>query len=34
LRAAEQDRHDVAKAREEWRASQPNLNPEHLVFID
>jgi transposase len=34
LRAAEQDRADVAKAREEWRASQPELNPEHLVFID
>jgi transposase len=34
LRAAEQDRADVAKAREEWHASQPSLNPEHLVFID
>jgi transposase len=34
LRAAEQDRPDVAKAREEWRASQPDLNPERLVFID
>ena len=34
LRAAEQDRLDVAKAREGWRASQPDLNPEHLVFID
>jgi DDE superfamily endonuclease len=34
LRAAEQDRADVAKAREEWRASQPSLNPEHLFFID
>ncbi|MGH2371897.1 MAG: IS630 family transposase [bacterium] len=34
LRAAEQDRADIAKAREEWRASQPDLNPEHLVFID
>jgi transposase len=33
LHAAEQDRPDVAEAREEWRASQPDLNPEHLVFI-
>jgi transposase len=34
LRAAEQDRADIATARDEWRASQPDLNPEHLVFID
>jgi transposase len=34
LRAAEQDRANIAKARDEWRASQPGLNPEHLVFID
>jgi transposase len=34
LRAAEQDRPDIAQAREEWRASQPDLNPEQLVFID
>src|SRR6266581_1426571 len=33
-RAAEQDRPDVAAAREEWHASQPDLNPERLVFID
>ena len=33
-RAAEQDRPDVAEAREEWHASQPDLNPERLVFID
>ena len=33
-RAAEQDRPDVAEARDEWRASQPELNPERLVFID
>jgi transposase len=33
-RAAEQDRPDVAKARDEWRVSQPDLNPERLVFID
>ena len=34
LRAAEQDRADIARAREEWHASQPDLNPERLVFID
>src|SRR5579884_4317381 len=34
LRAAEQDRSDIVEAREEWRASQPGLNPERLVFID
>jgi transposase len=34
LRAAEQDRADIAKARAEWRASQPDVNPENLVFID
>jgi transposase len=33
-RAAEQDRPDVAGARAQWRASQPELNPERLVFID
>ena len=33
-RAAEQDRPDVAKARDEWRASQPDLKAERLVFID
>ena len=33
-RAAEQDRPDVAQARNEWRASQGKLNPERLVFID
>ena len=33
-RAAEQDRPDVAQARDEWRASQGELNPERLVFID
>jgi transposase len=31
LRAAEQDR---AEARKEWRSSQPDLNPERLVFLD
>ena len=34
MRAAEQDRADIAEARDEWRKSQPGLNPEHLVFID
>ncbi len=33
-RADEQDRPDVAKARDEWRASQPDLRAERLVFID
>src|SRR6202158_1945697 len=33
-RAAEQDRPDVAEARQQWRASQAELNPECLVFID
>jgi transposase len=32
--AAEQARPDVAAAREKWRARQPGLNPEKLVFID
>ncbi len=31
---SEQDRSDVAQARDEWRASQGELNPERLVFID
>lgn len=34
LRAAEQDRPDVAEARAEWRAAQPSLDPQKLVFID
>jgi transposase len=34
LRAAEQDRADIAEARQEWRSSQPGLNPERLVFLD
>lgn len=34
LRAAEQDREDVAKAREEWRSDQPLMQRERLVFID
>lgn len=34
LHAAEQSRPDVAKARTEWRDSQPGLNPGKLIFID
>ena len=34
LHAAEQDRPDVAQARDAWKANQANLNPDKLVFID
>jgi transposase len=34
LHAAEQQRPDVAAAREAWRDRQPTLEPERLVFID
>ena len=34
MRAAEQDRPDVAAARESWRLDQVNLDPASLVFID
>jgi transposase len=34
LHAAEQQRPDVAAARELWRAGQASLNPDRLVFID
>ena len=34
LRASEQDRPDVAEARDRWRANQPELKSETLVFID
>ena len=34
LHAAEQERPDVAAAREAWRATQPDLDPDRLVFID
>ena len=34
LHAAEQNRPDVAKARTEWRETQPTLNPGKLIFID
>ena len=32
--ACEQDRPDVAEAREDWRQAQPELDPASLVFID
>jgi transposase-like protein len=32
--AAEQDRPDVAAARRVWRAQQPALSPQRMVFID
>ena len=34
LRAAEQDRPDIAQARAEWRERQPSLDPGKLIFID
>jgi transposase len=34
IRAAEQDRPDVAEARREWVAAQPSLDPASLVFLD
>jgi transposase len=34
VRAAEQDRPDVAAARTLWADSQPKLDPDRLVFID
>ena len=34
LRAAEQDRPDVAEKRTLWRAWQVGLDPQRLVFID
>ncbi len=33
-RAAEQDRPDVAAQRQQWRADQPALDPDRLVFVD
>jgi transposase len=33
-RAAEQDRKDVALARANWRASQADVDPQRLVFVD
>src|SRR6202158_5520940 len=34
VRAAEQDRPDVAAARTAWADNQPKLDPDQLVFID
>ena len=34
LRAAEQDRPDVAEARQKWKADQPDFDANKLVFID
>jgi transposase len=34
LHASEQQRPDVAEARERWRHDQPGLDPTRLVFID
>jgi transposase len=34
LRAAEQDRPDVAEARAAWREIRPTLDPSRLIFID
>jgi transposase len=34
VHAAEQDRPDVAAAREAWRELAPHLDPDKLVFID
>ena len=34
MRAAEQDRPDVAEARQKWKADQPGLDASKLVFID
>jgi hypothetical protein len=34
LRAAEQDRPDVAEARQKWKADQLGLDARKLVFID
>jgi transposase len=34
LRAAEQDRPEVAQQRRRWREARPDWDPEHLVFLD
>ncbi len=34
LRALEQERPDVAEARQQWKADQPRLDASKLVFID
>jgi transposase len=34
IRAAEQDRPDIAEARRAWAKAAPRLDPAHLVFLD
>jgi hypothetical protein len=34
LRASEQDRPDIARRRERWKARQAMIDPRRLVFID
>ena len=34
FRAAEQDREDIAEARQAWAKLQPTLDPSRLVFLD
>lgn len=34
MRASEQSRDDVAKARNDWRGKQSKMRPEQLIFID
>jgi transposase len=34
LRASEQDRPDIAKARKAWQRQQPRLDPARLIFLD
>jgi transposase len=34
VRAAEQERPDVAEARTRWKTDQPRLDPARLVFVD
>ena len=34
LKAGEQDREDVKKAREEWKAKQGSMDTQRLVFLD
>jgi hypothetical protein len=34
LRASEQDRPDIARRHQQWRARQARIDPRPLVFID
>ena len=34
LRATEQDRHDVARRREQWKRLQGKVDAKRLIFID